>query len=92
MSKIKMFEDYNSENDFMEFLIKYHKTAQKYSEKSGKLLSEIKPIETLIGTFHGFYYDGNIIFLHEDTIVLQKKGLTDPNWIHEIAEYEIGEI
>lgn len=71
---------------------KYYKAAQKYAKTSGKQLSEIKMLQTLIGEYQGFDYDGNLIFCIDDTMVVQEKDETDPNWIHEISTYEIEEL
>lgn len=73
-------------------LKRYYKSAQKYSKKYNKSLSEIKPLNTLIGTYDGFDYDGNFIFYADDTMLIQTKGETDPNWIHEVSDYEIEEL
>lgn len=86
MSKIKLFEDYNEEN---ELLKRYYIAAQKYSKQYNKSLSEIKPLETLIGTYNGFDYDGNFIFYEDGIMLIQSKDETNERGIHEISDYEI---
>jgi hypothetical protein len=76
----------------MSILNKYYKVAKGIAEKTGKELSSLKEIETLIGTHTGFSYDGNLIFFEDDAMLLQEKSETDPNCIHEIAVYEIEEL
>lgn len=72
----------------------YYKIAKKLSEKSGKYLSNIEIVKTLMGEYIGFIYNDSIIFYEdeEDLMLVQNKDYTDLNQIHEIASYEIEEI
>ena len=73
-------------------LNRYHKVATKFAKETGKEITPIQEIETLIGTQTGFSYDKNLIFFADDTMLLQSKDEKDPNQIHEFSDYEIEEL